>query len=271
MISDNTPNTEPLEHTGSDGTQDIPALALTESKPWPFWPTIGFSAIIVLAFLITQLVVVIPAFIVYKAKAPQANIEQLGEIVGSSGLVMSIGFIAALPVVVGLSVLFAHLRKGITVRQYLGLSPITLRQAGGWLAALVVFSVVEDIFYTLVGAPIVHPSSIQMYESAVFPPLLIFTIIVCGPIVEECFFRGFLFKGLMHSAIGIAGATIATALIWSLIHTQYEWCGIVMIFVGGLLLGIARIRTGSILTPLLMHCAMNLIASVQLIVHQYAF
>jgi membrane protease YdiL (CAAX protease family) len=259
------------EHTSPDSTRDFPVLPLTEPKPWSFWPTIGFSAIIAAAFLFAQLLVVVPAFIVYKDKAPQADIEQLGEMVSSSGLVMSIGFIVALPVVVGLSVLFSYLRKGITVRQYLGIHSVTFKQIGIWLGAIVLFSIVEDVFYTLVGAPIVHLSSIQMYETVIFPPLLFFVFIVCAPIVEECFYRGFLFKGLLHSWMGPVGATLSTALMWAMIHTQYEWYGIVMIFIGGILLGIARIRTGSIVMPMLMHCIMNIIASVQLIVHQHAF
>ena len=119
-------------------------------------------------------------------------------------------------------------------------------------------AIIEDTLYTLVGAPIVHSSMIQMYESSVLPSLLIFAVVVCAPIIEECFFRGFLFKGLMHSAIGSAGAILVTALLWSVIHMQYEWYGIIVIFLGGLLLGIARVRTGSILAPLLMHCAMNI-------------
>ena len=268
MADDNIINAELPGIVNLDDKQDISAVE-SEPQPWSFWPTIGFSAIIAVAYLIASVAIAIVALIFYKIKEPQADIEQIGEIVGNSGLVMSIASIVLLPVIVGLCLLFSYLRKGITVRQYLGLSPITLKQAGGWLAALILFAIVEDIFYTLVGAPIVHRSMIQMYESAVFPSLLIFAIIVCAPIAEECFFRGFLFKGLMHSRMGAVGATLATALIWAAIHMQYEWYGILMIFLGGLLLGIARIRTGSILTPLLMHSVMNLIASVQLIVHQY--
>ena len=270
MVDDNIMYTELTGVVESDSEQII-SIVESKPQPWAFWPTIGFSAIIAMAYLIASVVIAVVALIAFKVKDPQANIEQLGEIVGNSGLVMSIASIVLLPIIVGLCVLFSYLRKGITVRQYLGLSPITLKQVGIWLAALVLFAIVEDIFYTLIGVPIVHQSMIQMYESAIFPSLLIFSVVVCAPIVEECFFRGFLFKGLMHSAIGPVGATLATALVWAVIHMQYEWYGIVMIFLAGLMLGIARIRTGSILTPLLMHCAMNLIASVQLIVHQYAF
>lgn len=269
MNSDSISTTDIHEHP--DGTQDLAALPSAEPRPWPFWLTVALSTAIVAAYFIASIFIIVPAFIIQGIISPDADIEQIGQILSTSGLVNSIVLIATLPVVVGLCVLFSHLRKGITVRQYLGLHSISLKQAGVWLAVLVGFSIIEDIFYSLVGAPIVHGSTIQMYESSVFPPLLIFTFIVCAPIGEECFFRGFLFKGLMHSPIGPAGATLITALIWAVIHTQYEWCGILMIFLGGILLGIARIRTGSMLAPLLMHCAMNLIASVQLIVHQTAF
>jgi membrane protease YdiL (CAAX protease family) len=55
-----------------------------------------------------------------------------------------------------------------------------------------------------------------------------------------------------------------TSLIWAAIHLQYDWYGQTMIFLGGILLGCARWRTGSVLLPMLLHGLMNLVASAEL-------
>ena len=66
--------------------------------------------------------------------------------------------------------------------------------------------------------------------------------------------------------MGPVGATVATALLWAALHFQYDVYGVTSIFVGGLLLGAARIRTKSILMPMIMHVAMNVIASIELLI-----
>ena len=87
-----------------------------------------------------------------------------------------------------------------------------------------------------------------------------------GPAVEEIFFRGFLFKGLKFSKIGPVGAVLLTSLAWAMFHTQYDLYGITTIFVGGLILGLARLQTNSVYIPLIMHSLWNFIATMQCIV-----
>jgi membrane protease YdiL (CAAX protease family) len=51
--------------------------------------------------------------------------------------------------------------------------------------------------------------------------------------------------------------------LWAAIHLQYDAYGIGMIFVCGILLGYARMRTGSVLLCMVMHAFMNLVATIQ--------
>ena len=76
-------------------------------------------------------------------------------------------------------------------------------------------------------------------------------------------FRGFLHQGLAGSFLKPAGAVITTALRWALIHIQYDLYGIVTIGLAGLLLGTARVQTGSLFCPILLHALMNLVATTQ--------
>ncbi len=95
----------------------------------------------------------------------------------------------------------------------------------------------------------------QALEAAPLPTIL--GTILVAPVVEECIFRGFLFKSF-ESANMFVGVII-TAFLWTLPHFQsglniYE---IGAIFLGGILLGAARAKTGSLYAPLLMHVTFN--------------
>ena len=86
-------------------------------------------------------------------------------------------------------------------------------------------------------------------------------IAVCffGPLVEELIFRGAAFSWLSER-VNIALTIAATALGWSLLHYSYSWWVIAIIFVDGLILGLARWRTRSVLAPAAMHMLYNLYA-----------
>ena len=57
---------------------------------------------------------------------------------------------------------------------------------------------------------------------------------------------------------------LLTALIWALIHVQYSAYEIAIIFIMGIMLGIVRLRTGSLWSAILMHAFMNFVATLQL-------
>jgi membrane protease YdiL (CAAX protease family) len=85
-------------------------------------------------------------------------------------------------------------------------------------------------------------------------------VVVAGPVLEELVFRGIAFGLLLRTRIGGIGAVLATALIWSLIHLQYSATVIAIIFVSGLVLGLARWRSDSLFLPMAMHMLWNLYA-----------
>jgi len=128
---------------------------------------------------------------------------------------------------------------------------------------LLVMVVLSDGLTALMGRPIVPDIMVKAYQTAYFPPMLWLAVIVGAPLSEEIMFRGFLFKGILHSKLGGVGAVLMTSLIWSLIHAQYDWYGKATIFVSGLLIGSARLRTDSVYPGIVMHASMNLIATVQ--------
>ena len=76
------------------------------------------------------------------------------------------------------------------------------------------------------------------------------------PIAEEFFFRG-VFLGVVRRRFGDVAAVALPALIFGLIHIQYDWQGMAFVALDGLIFGIARIRTGSVCVPMLLHIMGN--------------
>jgi membrane protease YdiL (CAAX protease family) len=89
--------------------------------------------------------------------------------------------------------------------------------------------------------------------------LRLLAVCVLGPVVEELLFRGIIFSWLRERVN--VGLTIgATALGWSLLHYDFAWWVIAIIFVDGVILGLARWRTRSVFAPAVMHMLYNLYA-----------
>ena len=99
------------------------------------------------------------------------------------------------------------------------------------------------------------------WVEAPLPASAMRVIAVCllGPIAEELIFRGWLF-GLVQNRFGTAPTIVATAIGWALLHYSYSWQVILVIAVDGILLGVARWRTGSVFAPIVMHALYNLYA-----------
>ncbi len=229
--------------------------------PWGFWATVGWTLLIGLAMVIAEGLVVVAYMLVVAAqtggKLPSAKDFE------TNGLVLALATNFSAPVVVGLSCLFAWLRKGISVKDYLGLRWPSVGAILRWGLALLAFAAAGDVVTTSLGRPLVPQVMVDFYRRAGIVPLFWLAVVVAGPIAEEFLFRGFLFAGLQHSRMGAPAAIAITALAWAGIHLQYDLYGMMSIFLGGLLLGFVRLKTGSLPLCILLHALMNLIATIQ--------
>jgi membrane protease YdiL (CAAX protease family) len=80
-----------------------------------------------------------------------------------------------------------------------------------------------------------------------------------APLLEELFFRGFLYPVLVRR-FGVVSAVLATALGFSLIHAPQlgrAWGPVLVIFIVGFALTITRAMTKSVAAGLIMHIAYN--------------
>ena len=244
------------EHTGGQ-----------KPGPWGFWPTVGFSCIIAIVYTFSQVIVAVVFTVVAIIRTPEFDVEKFADSLQKNGLFYAIATFAAAPLTIGLTVLFAKIRKGLTIKEYLCLRMPGWKELFKWSFVVLLFVGCFDTLTFLIDRPIVPQFMVSAYTTAYFTPLLWLALVIVAPLVEEMFFRGFLFKGIESSRLGSAGAVIITSLAWSAMHTQYDVYGIATIFVGGLLLGLARLKSNSIYPPIVMHALQNIIATIEVIIY----
>jgi membrane protease YdiL (CAAX protease family) len=83
--------------------------------------------------------------------------------------------------------------------------------------------------------------------------------ITLGPLMEELYFRGFLYPVLARR-VGMPVAVVITSLSFAFIHASqlaHAWGPLLLLFFVGLALTVARVRTGSVASSFLMHVGYN--------------
>ena len=236
---------------------DAPSLPV---RPLGFWSTSALSLLIALGHTAAQVVALVPVVALLLWQGHRPNLDDLA----TNGLVLSLATAVSLPATVGLCWLFSRLARGIPAREYLAVRPVRWRALLGWTGVLLLVLVVTGVLASALGQPSAPESVITVYRTAGFLPLLIFAMVVAAPFQEELFFRGFMFTGYARSWMGPGGAILVSAALWALIHLQYDWFTRGVIFLAGLVLGVARWRTGSVYTPIFLHMVMNAVATVEI-------
>jgi uncharacterized protein len=147
-----------------------------------------------------------------------------------------------------------------TFREYLGLKWPGLRQGLRW--GLLILAVNYATLWLTSWLP-VDWSGGDAFEKIgripLFLPLVVLSLAVLIPIFEELLFRGFLLEGLRRSSLGETGAILLTSSLWAVAHSggPVRW---LEVFICGVLLALARLRTGSTYLTILVHCIVNLAA-----------
>ena len=159
------------------------------------------------------------------------------------------------------------IRRFSVLLSTLGLTPIvaprfqTLLLTAGALGASLVFTAVYGVLIDLIDWDILSPP--DNYSDILFPGLaVVFTfqaVVVVTPVVEEMFFRGFVFSGLV-SRLGVGRAMVASAVVFSLFHSPVGVWVLIPIFVTGLLLAWLYQRTGSLWPSIVAHAGQNALA-----------
>jgi uncharacterized protein len=230
-------------------------------KPaWGFWATFGFGLWVMSMNLLVNLVVVIVFLILQVSSGAPAGMKLL-ETMMSNGLVLAVSTILASVLSVLLVIVIIKWKSGSDLKGYLALRRINWKTALILIAIVVVFMVAFESLAQLIQYKSTDVNS-QIYKTVGWQPLFWLMAVVFAPLFEETLFRGFLFEGFLRSRVGLPGALLLTSAFWAVLHVQYGMLEIAAIFVLGLIIGLARYRTGSLWSALLIHAVFNLASTI---------
>lgn len=147
---------------------------------------------------------------------------------------------------------------------------IALAALGGG-AALSIFSLVAENLlqrWTPKSLPIE-----EFFKSQSSGYLLAAFGVLIAPLVEELFFRGFLYPALARWTGSIIAIVITAAAFAALHGTQlaYSWAPLLVLFVVGSVLTVIRARRGSVATCVIVHMGYNLVLFLVLFLHTGGF
>jgi membrane protease YdiL (CAAX protease family) len=144
----------------------------------------------------------------------------------------------------------------------LGLSPFKLKRLGdalGILIAFFLFNILYGIILKLLGLEFKGIDYKVIFEHIPSVPLLFFVSCIYGPLMEEIFFRGFIFAGLC-TRYGKGKAAAISAFVFALGHiSPDDLYSFIPVYFIGTLLAVLYHRSRSIFPGFLAHGIYNFI------------
>jgi membrane protease YdiL (CAAX protease family) len=231
---------------------------LGRMKIWGYWATLGWS---ILAFLAGQ-------FVGFGALLWLRSGDWDSILLTSfDGVLVTIFIALSNPIVIGVLAIAARLARA-NLTEYFALKWPSPRDLGLAVVSLVGLIAGGDALLYFTGRDLVTSFQLQSYATAAaagWLPAMLAAAIVVAPAGEEAMFRGFLFRGWVRSPRSAWPAIVAISLLWAILHIQYDWTGMLQIFVIGLFLGWIRWRSGSLALTFLLHALFNLEGTLETI------
>jgi membrane protease YdiL (CAAX protease family) len=228
-------------------------------RPWGYLATFGWAVfVVVLAMLVAVLVT-----LVWRPDIMSSPVDLLND-----GALLSFSTAVWNVVQIGGLVLVAR-KADWKSAEYLGLVRPSGRDVLIALISLALFLLGWDALTYLLERDIVTPFQVASYLSARASgalPLLWFTFVIAAPAGEEIMFRGFLYRGWVRSQRGVVPGVVVISALWAVMHGEYDWFGVLQIFLMGLLFGWVRWRSGSAALTMLMHGLANLWGTLETVV-----
>jgi len=231
-------------------------------KPWGLLATIVWGVAGLCVWFATQLAVVI---VYARTLAEAGDMATVMQKLANDGFLLALTTVVAGPAWIAVMAIAAR-RRGWRVADYLALVVPRRSDFAFGFACMAPLLIAFDVLTYATGHDVVPTFMFEAYKSAqASGSLVLFAIavVIIGPVTEEIVFRGFLFRGLSASFLGVGGTLIATSVAWALMHLQYPWLIIAQIFLIGLLLGWLRWASGSTLLTISLHVPANFVATIE--------
>lgn len=228
-----------------------------EMRPWGFWATLGWTLLaFAMGFLVAIAVGRVLALWDTGGLPLYQAVLRFGHPIGSSLLILGYGALIAVLV-------FAAKRAGWSAAAYLAL----VRPRGRY--------VLFGLLCTALPLLLTYAHALQFDASGFLLPygfdraraangllLHFIAVAIAAPVMEEIVFRGFLYRGLSATRIGVAGAIVITSVLWALMHPGRGLAGTIDTAVVGLAWGWLRWYTGSTSATIAWHVANNVVMSL---------
>lgn len=148
---------------------------------------------------------------------------------------------------------------------YFGCNKITLKQLLFWSGVILVFEFVSSFFYHKLGISMSAWWVPTLRSTTTSHIIWLTSVLLLAPIFEELLFRGALFTGIAQSKLGTGLAVLITSYLWTLPLAQHNAFATISIFTMGILLAVARAKTKSVYTPIIMHFLNNFVDVILII------
>jgi uncharacterized protein len=254
-MSDYTPGDAPGPEF--DVPHEVPSQSWHHSPartPWTFRDLILFilfavAALMALSFLTFAVFAAVGPFLGWRVSA-----ETMGE---NAFLALSAQFVFYIFIFTYIYVLVVH-RYRFNFWQGIQWGPIGSRQVVHYILAGMLMTVAVQLAPTILpdrtNFPLEHlfNSPASAYATAIFA-------VVVAPFMEELIFRGFLFS-VFELRVGLPFAIIVTAILFAGMHAdEYRgaWNHLLLIFVVGLILSLARGLSHKLAPSVVIHTTYN--------------
>ncbi len=228
-----------------------------EKGPWGFWATLLFGAgILLITFLFT---ISLTAFYTADFTADGAKREPATYF---DGTVLTLSIFVSVPVILGCIGLCIYFRKGPPIRQYIGFNSVDIGTVLRWTGLILLFLAAAELLSQAMGRQLLPDFVLETYKTAVSSALLLAAVVIAAPLAEEILFRGFILAGFRSDTLSDGAAVSLSALLWAANHFQYDLFEMILVFLQGVIMGFAKIKTESVYTPLAMHASVNLLTFV---------
>lgn len=223
-----------------------PARVPAENPPWSLWDVVTIALV---AFGGMSIFGLIAGFIAMRVfKLPMQGLERNPKLAVPAeflAYVVTFAFMVAIVRSRGL-----HFWRTIRWRRTSGILGYALL---GFLLSIAV-----GLATSLLPIPKQLPIE-QYFADTLGTWLLAIFGVTIAPLMEELFFRGFLYPALARP-LGITWSIVITSLLFALIHSAQlanAWAPLLLLFIVGVVLTSVRVRTGSVVPGFFLHAAYN--------------
>jgi uncharacterized protein len=181
---------------------------------------------------------------------------------------------AAYLLVIGFMALLSWNRHQLSLSQAISWNAPSARHAWYAIAGGLALALVSDVGDVVLSPWI--PKSLpitEMFKDRPSALLLAGFGILIAPLVEEMFFRGFLYPALARLT-GALPSIVVTATLFTLLHgaqLSFSWAPLLLIFIVGITLTVVRARTHSVALCVIVHMTYNFTLLAQTFVATHGF